>query len=79
MGKLFMLLEKPLVGTVSQWKKIFTGIDFMGEDPDVKYKYVPRPDIYNGKSNFVRYLEYLKIKRWLIHPPKEPKRKFTEF
>lgn len=74
-----MFKPKPLVGTVEQWKKIFSGVEFMGEDLNKKWKYIPRPDIDTGKSMIRKYFDYLQIKYWLRFPPKETKRTFEKF
>lgn len=74
-----MFKLKPLVGTVSQWKKIFTGVEFMGEDQNKKWRYIPRPEIDTGRSKIRKLLDYLKIVWWLKFPPKEPKMIFERF
>lgn len=74
-----MFKMKPLVGTVSQWKRIFKGIEFMGEDQSKKWKYIPKPEIDTGTSMIQKYLNYLKIMWWLKFPPKEPKKTFERF
>ena len=55
-----------LVGTREQFQKIFNGLDFMSNEPkDKLWKVIIHTD---------NMLEYLKVKWWLKHPPKKPKR-----
>lgn len=55
-----------LVGTREQFQKIFNGLDFMNNDPKFElWKIIVHTD---------NMLEYLKVKWWLKHPPKKPKR-----
>lgn len=74
-----MFKLKPLEGTVRQWRKIFTGLDFMGDDLDKRFRYIPRPDIDTGTPILLKYLDYLRIKTWLTFPPNKPKKKFEQF
>lgn len=73
------LLFKPLVGTTSQWQRIFSGVEFMGNNPDKLWKLIPKPELDTGKSMFRKYYEYLRFKWWLRFPPKEPRLIFEKF